>query len=161
MPIFYNRVQRPVNPGDAESAKKWYPRVKSISLASEKEVAQLISDETTLNPKEAEMALAQLEKAVKILLLAGRNVRLGDWASFYVTVTSEGTEAEEECNATKIKKVVPHCHFTREFRNALQSASFLPGESMLKKTKKNSAPSGDGGGSGSGGSDDPDPGVTE
>lgn len=157
MAIFYNKTQRPSIPGDKHSEKKWYPRVKSISLASEKEVAQLISDETTLNPKEAEMALAQLAKAVRILLLAGRNVRLGDWASFYVTVTANAADTEEECTAARIKKVVPHCHFTKEFLNALQSATFQRADSMLKSEKK-VKPGDDEGGSDDGDDDD---GTTE
>lgn len=157
MAIFFNRVQRPVNPGDAESVKKWYPRVKSISLASEKEVAQLISDETTLNPKEAEMALAQLQKAVTILLKAGRNVRLGDWASFSVTVQAEGTDTEEECTAQRITRVVPHCRFSKEFQQSLQSATFQRGDTMLKKSKTASS----GGGTSEGGSSGDEDGITE
>lgn len=146
MSIFFNKVQRPSNPGDKDSEKKWYPRVKSINLASEKEVAQIIADETTLNPKEAEMVLSLLQKAVTILLKAGRNVRLGDWASFYVTVSAEGADTEEECTAQKIKKVVPHCHFSKEFLAGLQSATFQRGDTMLKDTSRKKPASDDNGG---------------
>ena len=157
MAIFFNKTQRSTNPSDKNAAMKWYPRVKSISLASEKEVAQLISDETTLNPKEAEMALAQLQKAVTILLKAGRNVRLGDWASFSVTVQAEGADTEEECTAQRIKKVVPHCRFSKEFQQSLQSATFQRGETMLKKSKTASSQ----GGSSQGGSQGGSIGITE
>ena len=63
MPIFYNKVQRAVNPGDAESEKKWYPVAKAIKRATEKEIAKYIARETTLNPKEAEMAIDLLGEA--------------------------------------------------------------------------------------------------
>ena len=155
MAIFFNKTQRSCNPSDKNAVMKWYPRVKSISLASQKEVAKLISDETTLNWKEAEMALAQLEKALTILLKAGRNVRLGDWASFYVTVSADGADTEEECTAQKIKKVVPHIKFSKEFLRSLQDASFQRADTMLKKVKKS-----DGEGEGGGG-DQPGGDVTE
>lgn len=41
MPIFYNRMNRICNPSDKNSERKWYPVVKSISLASEKEMATI------------------------------------------------------------------------------------------------------------------------
>jgi nucleoid DNA-binding protein len=42
-----------------------------------KEVAKEIADETTLNPKEAEIALDQLQKVLIRNLLAGNSVQLG------------------------------------------------------------------------------------
>ena len=49
-------------------------------------------DETTLTPKEAEMAIVQLEKVMLNLLNGGYSVKLGDWASFSATVSSSGAE---------------------------------------------------------------------
>ena len=64
------------------SVKKWYASLKRITMVKEKQVAKLISEETTLNPKEDEMALAQLEKVLINQLLSGNSVQLGDWGSF-------------------------------------------------------------------------------
>ena len=135
MAIFYNKTQRSSNPSDKNSEKKWYPRVKTISLASEREIARMIADETTLNPKEAELALAQMAKVALILLKSGRSVRLGDWGSISVTVTAEGASTEEDCGPNKIKKVVPHMKFSKEFLAALQTASFQSVTTLEKKTK--------------------------
>ncbi|MDR3267307.1 MAG: HU family DNA-binding protein [Tannerella sp.] len=44
----------------------------------EKDVAKLLAEETTLNPKEAEMTLYQLLKLIVRLLLEGHTVQLGD-----------------------------------------------------------------------------------
>ncbi|MDR1526293.1 MAG: DNA-binding protein, partial [Dysgonamonadaceae bacterium] len=60
MPIVFNKVER-ANPLDRTQPKKWYPILKTLSQVGESEVAKAISDETTLNRKEAEMALDQLE----------------------------------------------------------------------------------------------------
>ena len=89
MPLFYNKVQR-VNPRDPKGARKWYPILKSVGQVDEHEVAKLVSDETTLNPKEAEMAVYQLEKVMERLLLDGRAVQVGDLGTFNLTITVEG-----------------------------------------------------------------------
>ena len=76
MPVFFNKVERG-NPANTSAPKLWYPVLKSTRLVKEKEVAQLLSDETTLNPKEAEMSIYQLFKVVVRLLLDGHTVQLG------------------------------------------------------------------------------------
>jgi hypothetical protein len=58
MPILYNKIERG-NPSDKTAPKKWYPVLKSTGLVKEKTVAKQLSDETTLNPKEAEFAVSQ------------------------------------------------------------------------------------------------------
>ncbi|MBQ8969110.1 MAG: HU family DNA-binding protein [Bacteroidaceae bacterium] len=157
MAIFYNKTLRTSNPSDKNAEKKWYPVAKSISPATEKEVAKIIADETTLNPKEAEMAIAQARKAILILLKAGRTVKLGDWATFKVTLRAEGADTEAECTAAKIKEVRPHCVLSKEFRFELQQADFQSTKTMEKKTSKSSGSSTSGGNSGWG-----DPGdITE
>ena len=79
VPLFYNKVQN-VNPRDPKGVRKWYPILKSVGQVDEHEVAKLVSDETTLNPKEAEMAVYQLEKVMERLLLDGHTVQLGEFA---------------------------------------------------------------------------------
>jgi hypothetical protein len=61
MPIIFNKIER-ANPLDGTAQKKWYPILKTIIQVDEKEVAKEISDETTLNRKEAEMGLDQMGK---------------------------------------------------------------------------------------------------
>ncbi|MDR1553937.1 MAG: HU family DNA-binding protein, partial [Prevotellaceae bacterium] len=89
MPIFYNKMERG-NPGNPDAPKKWYPVLKSTGMIKEREVAKLLAEETTLNPKEAEMAVSQLLKVVTNLLLNGNTVQLGNLGSFRITATTEG-----------------------------------------------------------------------
>lgn len=149
MAIFFNKTQRSTNPSDKDASKKWYPVARSISPATEKEVAEIIADETTINPYEAEMVIAQARKAIMILLKAGRTVKLGDWATFYVTLRADGADTEEECTAAKIKEVVPHCIFSPSFKEELQKANFRYVKSMEIDSKSNSS-AGDGGSNDSG-----------
>lgn len=111
---------------------KFHPSLKSIKKISEKEVAKAIADETTLNPKEAEMVLAQFQKILLRFLLGGYTVSLGDWASFFLTVTSTGADTEKECTANLIKAVRAHCRFGKEFREALAKAEFVSAEKFNK-----------------------------
>jgi predicted histone-like DNA-binding protein len=123
MSLFYKKVQR-VNPSNPEAPKLWYPVLKSLGLVKEREVAQLLADETTLNPKEAEMSLYQLLKVIIRLLLDGHTVQLGELGSFRLTARGEGSATEEEVNAGKIKSV--HIHFTPSdaLRKEISNAAF-------------------------------------
>lgn len=104
MPLFYNKVQR-VNPRDPKGAHKWYPILKSVGQVDEHEVAKLVSDETTLNPKEAEMAVYQLEKVMERLLLDGHTVQLGELGSF--SLHRRGLPRRERGDARQNQKGQP------------------------------------------------------
>lgn len=52
MLILYNKATRK-NLSKPKEAAKWYPVLRSTGMLKECEVAKLIADETTLNPKEA------------------------------------------------------------------------------------------------------------
>lgn len=104
MAVFYNKVQRK-NPSDPNATPKWYPALRTTGMLKEKEVARQIADETTLNPKEAEMALSQLQKIMLRALHNGQSIQLGDWGSFHLTLNAEGSETEADANAMKVKKV--------------------------------------------------------
>ncbi len=131
MPIFYNKVQRKTNPGDKDSEVKWYPVAKAIKRATQKEIANYIARETTLNPKEAEMAIALMGEATEFYLKHGYTVSLGDWASFNVALSASGAELEKDCGPHLVKKVVPHCRFAKTFTARMQLENeFMIGSAM-------------------------------
>jgi predicted histone-like DNA-binding protein len=123
MPLFYKKVQRG-NPSNPAAPKLWYPILKSIGLVKEKKLAKLLADETTLNPKEAEMSLSQLFKVIINLLLEGHTVQLGELGSFRLTVRSEASATAEEVNANKIKAVQLHFTSSEALREELQRATY-------------------------------------
>lgn len=142
MTLLYKKIQR-VNPSDKNAPRKWYPVVKSLGTLSEKEVARRIADETTLNPKEAEMALAQLEKVLINGLLDGYTVKIGDWGSFQVTVNAEGSELEKDAAATKITKVNIRFTAGKSLREAAQKATFRPATDYTGKKVAGGSESGE------------------
>lgn len=134
MAIFIEKQQKK-NPLKPAEPAKWYLYNRSIGTITEKEVAKQISDETTLNPKEAEMALAQLRKIVLRNLQNGYTVRLGDWAYFYATVHSTGSESEKDAVSNKITQVKMHLGYEKAFQEELNRSSFVSMETLRKKDK--------------------------
>jgi predicted histone-like DNA-binding protein len=132
MAIFYNKVER-LNPSVRTAPKKWYAVLKTIKQENEKEVAKLISDETTLNRKEAEMALEQFQKVLLRLLLDSHSVQLGDWGSFHLTCNSKGSNTSAEVTASNIEKLNIRFIPGKELKAAIQNAQFMHAESLLSK----------------------------
>ncbi|MDR2627780.1 MAG: HU family DNA-binding protein, partial [Dysgonamonadaceae bacterium] len=122
MPIVFNKVER-ANPQDRTAPKKWYPTLKTLSQVGEKEVAKEIADETTLNRKEAEMGLSQLEKVLIRDLLSSNSVQLDDWGSFHLTCNSVGSDTKEGVTAANIRNL--NIRFTpgKALKEALKGAS--------------------------------------
>jgi predicted histone-like DNA-binding protein len=107
--------------------------LKSTGLVKERDVAKHIADETTLNPKEAEMAVSQLLKVVVNILLNGGTVQLGSLGSFRLTASTVGSDTEAEVNGSKITKVNVRFTESVELKDALKKASFKDASSMGKK----------------------------
>ena len=132
MPVVLNKIERK-NPQNMAAPPKWYATVKTVTQLSENAVARQIADETTLNRKEAEMALAQFEKVLITNLLQGNSVQLGDWGSFHLTCNSNCTDTKEALKANAVKGL--NIRFTpgKAIKDALKNANFVFAESLVSK----------------------------
>lgn len=137
MSIFLKPVQRR-NPLKPKEPMKWYPIQNTVKMVDETEVAELIADETTLNPMEAQMAIRQLRKIVQRLLLDGKSVKLGNWGSFNVTLNTEGVATKDELSARNVKSVNINFQPDTELKAAMQRADFVW---LNKLTEEKPAPS--------------------
>lgn len=124
MSILIKPVQRK-NPQNPKEPAKWYPVQSTVKLVDEMEVAELLADETTLNPMEAAMALRQLGKIVQRLLNDSKSVRLGNWGTLSVTLSAEGSEAKEELTVRNIKSVNTNFQPSESLAASLQKADFV------------------------------------
>ena len=124
MPILIKPVQR-VDPSNPTGAKKWYIVQTTTRQVDETEVAMELSDETTLNASEAMMAIRQLRKIVIRHLKAGESVKLGNWGSFNLSLSTQGAETKEELTANNIKNVNINFQPDDEFKAELQKAQFV------------------------------------
>ena len=132
MPVFFNKVARG-NPSDSSAPKLWYPVLKSTGLVKEKEVANLLSEETTLNPKEAEMSIYQLFKVVVRLLLDGHTVQLGPLGTFRLTAHTRGVATEAEVTSQLILKLMVRFAESSEMKESIAKAVFMDITSMSNK----------------------------
>jgi len=135
MAVFFNKIER-INPINRAAQKKWYPTVKTISQIKEKEVAKQISDETTLNRKEAEMALGQLEKVLIHNLLSSNSVQLGDWGSFYLTCNGKAGDTKESVTASNIVGLNIRFSPGKALKDALKKVTFVPAEKMISGNRR-------------------------
>ena len=71
---------------------KWYPALHRVNMMKEKEVAVQISDETTLNPKEAEMALAQFKKCLFVHFWTDKVCSWATGEHFILLLEARGTK---------------------------------------------------------------------
>jgi len=129
MPILFNRVER-ANPQDRSAPKKWYPTVRTITRITEKQVAREIADETTLNAKEAEMAIDQLKKVLVRNLSASNSIQLGDWGTFYITCNGNGSDTKEGVTAASISNINVRFAPGKEIKNEMAKASFVLAEKL-------------------------------
>jgi predicted histone-like DNA-binding protein len=134
MSVFFNKVERPI-PGQPAAPKKWYAVVKTIGRVSEKEVAQLIADETTLNPKEAEMGLSLFQKILITSLLDSKSVQLGDWGSFHLTGRSLAHQSKDEVNGRSLIGLNIRFLPGKALKDALAKATFTAAEHLVSKTE--------------------------
>ncbi|MDR0893791.1 MAG: HU family DNA-binding protein [Prevotellaceae bacterium] len=158
MSILLNSVQR-VNPRDVKAPKKWYFVQHVSAQLSETDVAQFISDETTLNEGEALMAIRQLHKVLLRALLNGQSVKLGNWGYFGLSINSEGVEKKSDLTVHNIKHVNVTFQPGEELKAELQKATFVSLDKIVLGSKaddgNNSGGGGNTGGGGNDGDDDP------
>lgn len=123
MAILVKPVKRH-NPTDPDAPQKWYVTQVTAAQVDETQVAMDLAEETTLNPSEAMMAIRQLRKVLLRRLLGGESVKLGNWGSFSVTISSTGTDTKEEVKANNIKSVNLNFQPDEAFKADLQKATF-------------------------------------
>ena len=126
MALIYKGVQRR-NPSNLSAPHLWYPSLAKIGTTNEKNLSAKISDETTLNAKEAEMAVSQMLKVIPSELLDGKTVQLGELGYFYLTVkakTGTGVDSEDKVSADQIENVMLRFMPSKAFREKLNKAQF-------------------------------------
>ena len=97
-------MARKGKPGDPEAPKKFYAQAKARKEFTFRELSKEISEgSTTVSDTDVMAVLNDLTKILKRHLENGEMVRLGDFGTFQVALTSEGSETEEAFNSSLIK----------------------------------------------------------
>jgi predicted histone-like DNA-binding protein len=121
--INYSLIQR-VNPQDLEAPRKFYAVKQSQGEVSVRQLARQISRETMLGLVETTAVIEALLQAVPETLAQGKVVRLGEFGSFRLTLSSEGVENPETFTTSLIG--FPNLRFRggSEFQERLKSVRY-------------------------------------
>ena len=102
MAIHYVLTQR-VNPKDLTAPRKFYAVAKSSGEETVRQLATEISKRTNLSSAEVYAIIEAFIDLIPERIADGKIVRLGDFGSFNLTISSEGADKAEDFNASLIK----------------------------------------------------------
>ncbi len=124
MAVKYNVVQR-VNPRDTTAARRFYAVAQKNGEVSLRELADRISDISTVSSIDTMAVLESLIKVIPSELLSGRIVRLGDFGTFRLTLSSEGADTQDDFNKSLIKNVRLKFRAGKLIANSLKTAEYF------------------------------------
>ncbi|MDR0420666.1 MAG: HU family DNA-binding protein [Prevotellaceae bacterium] len=103
MAVNYVIVQKG-NPADPNAPKKYYAQAKSKGELTLKKLSREIAESsTTVSDTDVLAVLNDLTKVLRRHLDNGEIVRLGDFGTFQITISSGGAETEEKFHSSLIK----------------------------------------------------------
>jgi predicted histone-like DNA-binding protein len=103
MPVKYNVVERK-NPLDKNATPKFYAIAKADGEINLRAIAKEIAGgSTTVSDTDVLAVLNDLIKSIARHLNDGEIVKLGDFGTFRITLSSEGVETAEKVNTSVIK----------------------------------------------------------
>jgi len=123
MTVSYNIIAR-ANPNDRAAPKKYYASVVASGRVTERQLAEMAARESTLSTMDMMAAYESLLALIPHQLAEGKVVELGDFGSFWLRNSSEGSDTAEEVNETKIIKVQPRFNPGQLFKNVLKTLDF-------------------------------------
>lgn len=132
MALFFKKTQRG-NPSNPDAPKKWYLILKSVGTKRTREVAKEMADETTLNPKEAEISIYQLVKILIRMLKDGHTVQLDDLGTFYLTASSTASDSEDKVTAKNLTGLNIRFKPDKAFLEEINKAQLKPASEMNNK----------------------------
>ncbi len=123
MALQFSLMQR-IKPGDPSAPRKFYAIARSKDQVDLRTLSKEIARISTVSSIDT---MAVLEALVQILpdyLTEGRSVKLGDFGTFRLTLSSEGAETAEAFSSALIKKANLKFRPGKLIRDALSTISF-------------------------------------
>jgi predicted histone-like DNA-binding protein len=99
------KVVEKVNPSNREAPRKFYPSLQSSGRSSQRILAAEAADRSTLSDADMAAALANMLALIPKHLAMGRVVDLGDFGSFRLSISSEGSDSPDLVSSRNIKRV--------------------------------------------------------
>ena len=102
MSVKYNVIQK-AYPGDPTGPKKFYANSIADGEVSLRNLSKEIAQTSSISESDVYATLIDLAKMLSKHLSDGKIVRLGDFGSFQISISSEGMDAMNKVNSASIK----------------------------------------------------------
>jgi len=122
--MFNFSLNQRVNPRSPEDVRKYYAFPKASGTIELRELAKHISRESTVSMMDTVAVLEGLLQVIPDMLLDGNIVKLGDFGTFRLGISSEGVENPDEFNVSKIRKTNLIFRAGKVFRDQLKTVKF-------------------------------------
>jgi predicted histone-like DNA-binding protein len=118
------KVVASTNPQRRGDLPKWYANSVNTDKMTIKDFSKEISDRSSLTRGDIENVISNFLDELPTFLKVGMSVKLGDFGTLRLTLSSEGVDSKEEFTYKNIKNV--HIVFTpgSELKKALEDVRF-------------------------------------
>lgn len=123
MTVKYNVVERG-NPSNPAAPKKFYPSIESSGRKTLRQMAERISQISTVSSADTMAVLEALLTTIPQELASGNIVELGDFGNFWLRSDSEGADTAEAVRGSQINSVLPRFNPGKEFKKVLDAIEF-------------------------------------
>jgi predicted histone-like DNA-binding protein len=120
MAIDYKPVPK-WNPSNRQLPPKYFMQLINGGTVSQREVAQQISERTSLSKADTAAMVEAMLEVIPQMLAEGKIVRLGEFGSFSLSVSSTGADAPEQLNSGHFSKVNVRFRPGKEFSHMLDT----------------------------------------
>ena len=126
MSVKFNIVERG-NPANREAPKKFYPSIASTGRRTLRQMAERISQISTVSSTDTMAVLEALLTTIPEELASGNIVELGDFGNFWLKANSDGAETAAAVRANQITTMLPRFNAGKEFKKVLATIEFEKG----------------------------------
>lgn len=137
MAVKYRKVQRKVLSGAEKDKQKTYAMAKTSGYCDLEKLCKLISARSTVSSADVKAVLDGLNWAMDLELQEGNIVQLGELGNFRLSLSSTGTEKEEDFNASKIRRANIIFSPGKSLRLTRNEATFVCYTDAVKENKPN------------------------
>ncbi len=121
--VLYNLNQR-VNPRTPTDPRKYYAFPKASGSVELRDLARRISRESTVSIMDTMAVLEGMLQVIPDFLSEGNIVKMGDFGTFRLSISSEGVENPDEFSTSMIKKTNLLFRPGSVFKNQLKNIKF-------------------------------------
>ncbi len=123
MAVNYKAVAKK-NPLKQTEPAKYYAQAISTGDVSLRQLAKLITGNSTVKSADTMAVLEGLLEVIPQALADGKIVRLGDFGSFNLSISSDGVDSAEKLSSVSIRKTAVKFRPGKEFSNAISHLEF-------------------------------------